>query len=99
MRDRYFDVVVVVVVIVTAPLGGMHGLGMDLLYTLVALCYSAVLLSSSSFLTDFLGIRFTRPRLVMSLHISTGAYLNRFWKLQAFMRSVWIKRLGHGVSH
>ncbi|XP_053474182.1 transmembrane protein 127 [Ictalurus furcatus] len=56
----------------TAPLGGMHGLGMDLLYTLVALCYSAVLLSSSSFLTDFLGIRFTRPRLVMSLHISTA---------------------------
>ncbi|MCI4394220.1 hypothetical protein PGIGA_G00166350 [Pangasianodon gigas] len=56
----------------TAPLGGMHGLGMDLLYTLAALCYSAVLLSSSSFLVDFLSISFTRPRLVMSLHISTA---------------------------
>ncbi|KAI5089123.1 hypothetical protein C0J45_20531 [Silurus meridionalis] len=50
----------------------MHGLGMDLLYTLAALCYSAVLLSSSSFLVDFIGIRFTRPRLVVSLHISTA---------------------------
>lgn len=61
-------------VVFLAPLGGMHGLGMDLLYTLAALCYSAVLLSSSSFLVDFLGIGFARPRLVMSLHISTGAY-------------------------
>lgn len=66
-------VVFIVVFVVTAPLGGMHGLGMDLLYTLAALCYAAILLSSSSFLVDFLGIRFTRPRLVMSLHISTGA--------------------------
>lgn len=71
MRDTY----VVVVVVVVAPLGGMHGLGMDLLYALAALCYSAVLLSSSSFLVDFLGVGFTRPRLVLSLHISTGAYL------------------------
>ncbi|XP_058238632.1 transmembrane protein 127 isoform X2 [Hemibagrus wyckioides] len=56
----------------TAPLGGMHGLGMDLLYTLAAVCYIAVLLSSSSFLVDFLGMGFTRPRLVVSLHISTA---------------------------
>lgn len=56
----------------TAPLGGMHGLGMDLLYTLAVLCYTAVLLSSSSFLVDFLGIGFARPRLVTSLHISTA---------------------------
>lgn len=65
-----------VLVVFLAPLGGMHGLGMDLLYTLAALCYSAVLLSSSSFLVDFLGIGFTRPRLVRSLHISTGTDFN-----------------------
>ncbi|KAM9440287.1 uncharacterized protein Hap1MRO34_025568 isoform 2-T2 [Clarias gariepinus] len=56
----------------TAPLGGMHGLGMNLLYILAALCYSAVLLSSSSFLVDFLGIGYTRPKLVKSLHVSTA---------------------------
>ncbi|KAI5615714.1 hypothetical protein C0J50_0395 [Silurus asotus] len=62
---------------------------MDLLYTLAALCYSAVLLSSSSFLVDFIGIRFTRPRLVVSLHISTGAYLDYLtWKCQAFIKNV-----------
>ncbi|TSL28289.1 hypothetical protein Baya_5804 [Bagarius yarrelli] len=56
----------------TAPLGGMHGLGMDLLYTLAVLCYITVLLSSSSFLVDFLGIGFARPRLVTSLHVITA---------------------------
>ncbi|XP_062844988.1 uncharacterized protein LOC134303488 [Trichomycterus rosablanca] len=57
----------------TAPLGGVNGLGMHLLYTLAALCYAAVLLSSSSFVVDFLGTGFTRSRsrLVISLHIST----------------------------
>lgn len=93
MRDWYIAVVVVVV-IVTAPLGGLHGLGMDLLYTLAALCYSTVLLSSSSFLVDFLGAGFTCPKLVKSLHISTGAYLHCFWRLEAFIGSIckiWIK--------
>ncbi|XP_066517118.1 transmembrane protein 127 isoform X2 [Hoplias malabaricus] len=55
----------------TGPLGGVNGWGMWLLYTLAAVCYSAVLTSSSSFLTDFLGVRFTHSRLVASLYIST----------------------------
>ncbi|XP_067262200.1 transmembrane protein 127 [Chanodichthys erythropterus] len=56
----------------TGPLGGLHGWGMWLLYSLVALCYSAVLLSSSSFLLDFLGAAATHSKLVTSLHVSTA---------------------------
>lgn len=55
----------------TGPLGGVNGWAMWLLYTLAAVCYGAVLLSSSSFLADFLGAGFTHSRLVASLHIST----------------------------
>lgn len=67
----------------------MHGLGMDLLYTLAAVCYIAVLFSSSSFLVDFLGMGFARPRLVVSLHISTGAYFIR--KLQVWYENLSVK--------
>ncbi|XP_072552107.1 transmembrane protein 127 [Salminus brasiliensis] len=56
----------------TGPLGGVNGWGMWLLYTLAAVCYGAVLLSSSSFLMDFLGVGFTHSRLVASLHFSTA---------------------------
>ncbi|XP_036436953.1 transmembrane protein 127 [Colossoma macropomum] len=56
----------------TGPLGGVNGLGMRLLYTLAAMCYSAVLLSSSSFFLDFLGAGFSHSRLVSSLHVSTA---------------------------
>ncbi|KAI4902824.1 hypothetical protein NFI96_031871 [Prochilodus magdalenae] len=56
----------------TDPLGGVNGLGMYLLYALAAACYSAVLLSSSSFLMDFLGVGFSHSRLVSSLHVSTA---------------------------
>lgn len=56
----------------TGPLGGVNGWGMWLLYALAAVCYGAVLLSSSSFLTDFLGVGFTHSRLVASLHFSTA---------------------------
>ena len=62
----------VVLGVVVGPLGGVNGLGMRLLYTLAAMCYSAVLLSSSSFLLDFLGAGFSHSRLVSSLHVSTG---------------------------
>uniref|UniRef100_A0A8B9HG03 Uncharacterized protein n=1 Tax=Astyanax mexicanus TaxID=7994 RepID=A0A8B9HG03_ASTMX len=50
----------------------VNGWGMWLLYTLAAVCYGAVLLSSSSFLADFLGAGFTHSRLVALLHFSTG---------------------------
>lgn len=56
----------------TAPLGGVNGVGMHLLYTLTALCYAAVLFSSASFLLDFLGVRVLHFRLVTSLHICTA---------------------------
>ncbi|XP_036384361.1 uncharacterized protein LOC118777488 [Megalops cyprinoides] len=56
----------------TDPLGGVNGLGMCLLYTLAAVCYGAILLSSSSFLADFLGSARARPRLVAALHICTA---------------------------
>ncbi|KAL7835099.1 hypothetical protein SRHO_G00293460 [Serrasalmus rhombeus] len=56
----------------TGLLGGVNGLGMRLLYTLAAVCYCAVLLSSSSFLLDFLGAGFSHSRLVSSLHVSTA---------------------------
>ncbi|XP_052413002.1 uncharacterized protein LOC127958239 [Carassius gibelio] len=56
----------------TGPLGGLHGWGMWLLYSLAALCYSAVLFSSSSFLLDFLGAAVTRSKLVTSLHTLTA---------------------------
>ncbi|XP_035631945.1 uncharacterized protein LOC118387565 [Oncorhynchus keta] len=59
----------------TGPLGGVNGSGMWLLYALAALCYTAVLLSSSSFLLDFLGTGMSHPRLVVSLHISTVVFL------------------------
>ncbi|XP_010876262.1 uncharacterized protein LOC105015099 [Esox lucius] len=59
----------------TGPLGGINGWGMWLLYVMAALCYIAVLLSSSSFLLDFLGAGMSHPRLVLSLHISTVAFL------------------------
>ncbi|XP_058631062.1 transmembrane protein 127 [Onychostoma macrolepis] len=56
----------------TGPLGGLHGWGMWLLYSLAVLCYSAVLLSSSSFLLDFLGATVTHSKLVTSLHVLTA---------------------------
>ncbi|XP_057205930.1 transmembrane protein 127 [Triplophysa rosa] len=56
----------------TGPLGGLNGWGMWLLYMLACLCYSAVLLSSFSFLLDFLGTAVSRSRLVTSLYISTA---------------------------
>lgn len=56
----------------TGPLGGLHGWGMWLLYSLAALCYSAVLFSSSSFLLDFLGAAVTHSKLVTSLHVLTA---------------------------
>ncbi|CAM4547438.1 unnamed protein product [Leuciscus chuanchicus] len=56
----------------TGPLGGLHGWGMWLLYTLAALSYCAVLLSSSSFLMDFLGASVNQSKLVTSLHVSTA---------------------------
>ncbi|XP_043095212.1 transmembrane protein 127 [Puntigrus tetrazona] len=56
----------------TGPLGGLHGWGMWLLYALAVLCYGAVLLSSCSFLLDFLGAAVTRSKLVMSLHVFTA---------------------------
>ncbi|KAK2910811.1 hypothetical protein QQF64_026373 [Cirrhinus molitorella] len=56
----------------TGPLGGLHGWGMWLLYSLAVLCYIAVLLSSSSFLLDFLGAAVTHSKLVLSLHVSTA---------------------------
>ncbi|KAL0965519.1 hypothetical protein UPYG_G00282370 [Umbra pygmaea] len=59
----------------TGPLGGITGWGMWLLYVLAALCYIAVLLSSSSFLLDFLGAGRSQPRLAVSLHISTVVFL------------------------
>ncbi|XP_023843510.1 uncharacterized protein [Salvelinus sp. IW2-2015] len=59
----------------TGPLGGVNGWGVWLLYALAALCYSAVLLSSSSFLLDFLGTGMSHPRLVVLLHISTVVLL------------------------
>ncbi|XP_067295871.1 transmembrane protein 127 [Pseudorasbora parva] len=56
----------------TGLLGGLHGWGMCLLYWLAALCYSAVLFSSFSFLLDFLGVAVTHSKLVTSLHILTA---------------------------
>ncbi|XP_030641154.1 uncharacterized protein LOC115821470 [Chanos chanos] len=55
----------------TGPLGGVNGWGMWLLYALAAVCYCAVLFSSSSFLLDFLGVGVSHSRLVTSLHVST----------------------------
>ncbi|XP_062334462.1 uncharacterized protein LOC134034115 [Osmerus eperlanus] len=59
----------------TGPLGGMNSWGMWLLYVLAALCYSTVLISSSSFLLDFIGGGMSHPRLVVSLHITTVSLL------------------------
>ncbi|XP_035246718.1 uncharacterized protein LOC118212673 [Anguilla anguilla] len=56
----------------TAPLGGVNGWGMSLLYALAGVCYSGILLSSSSFLFDFLGGGRTHPRLVAALHVSAA---------------------------
>lgn len=56
----------------TGPLGGLHGWGMWLLYSLAVLCYIAVILSSSSFLLDFLGAAVTHSKLVTSLHVLTA---------------------------
>lgn len=56
----------------TGPLGGLNGWGMWLLYLLTALCYSAVLLSSSSFLLDFLKAAVSQSRLITTLHVSTA---------------------------
>ncbi|XP_069043673.1 uncharacterized protein [Lepisosteus oculatus] len=56
----------------TGPLGGPQGPGMRLLYSLAALCYCAVLLSSISFLFDFLGASRTREGLSVVLHVSTA---------------------------
>ncbi|KAJ8260770.1 hypothetical protein COCON_G00164930 [Conger conger] len=56
----------------TAPLGGVNGWGMWLLYALAGVCYGGVLFSSSSFLLDFLGGGGTRPRLLATLHVVTA---------------------------
>ncbi|XP_016312463.1 uncharacterized protein LOC107665913 [Sinocyclocheilus anshuiensis] len=58
----------------TGPLGGLHGWGMWLLYSLAVLCYSAVLFSSSSFLLDFLAAAGTHSKLVTLLHVSTAFF-------------------------
>ncbi|XP_059404913.1 transmembrane protein 127-like [Carassius carassius] len=58
----------------TGPLGGLQGLGMWLLYSLAALCFSAVLVSSSSFLLDFLGAAVNHSKLIMLLHVSTAFF-------------------------
>ncbi|XP_028829974.1 transmembrane protein 127 [Denticeps clupeoides] len=56
----------------TAPLGGLNGTGMWLLYALAALCYGSVLFSSTSFLLDFLGVGLTHARLIEALHVFTA---------------------------
>uniref|UniRef100_A0AAY4BEW9 Uncharacterized protein n=1 Tax=Denticeps clupeoides TaxID=299321 RepID=A0AAY4BEW9_9TELE len=58
-----------------APLGGLNGTGMWLLYALAALCYGSVLFSSTSFLLDFLGVGLTHARLIEALHVFTGDLL------------------------
>ncbi|KAG5272547.1 hypothetical protein AALO_G00166720 [Alosa alosa] len=56
----------------TGPLGGSNGLGLWLLYALAAVCYGTVLLSSSAFLLDFLGIGTAHPRPIGALHVCTA---------------------------